>query len=77
MVRNANEDFLIIFPQSWPKQPLPNGVFSEREGGRPFPIAKEGDGLKLPWDQKESVRHMQADKEPMLYIEKGCDCGTE
>ena len=58
MVRNANEDFLINFPQSWPKQPLPNGVFSEREGKEPFPVAKEGDGLKLPWDQKESVRHI-------------------
>lgn len=58
MVRNANKDFLIISPKSWPKQPLPNGVFSEREGEKPFPIAKEGDGLKLPWDQKESVRHI-------------------
>ena len=41
VVRNANEDFLIISPKSWPKQPLPNGVFSEREGGT-LPHCKGG-----------------------------------
>lgn len=57
-VRNANEDFLKISHKSWPKQPLLNGVFSERNRENPFLTRKEGDDLKLPWNQEESVRHI-------------------
>lgn len=46
------------FSKSWPKRPTSNGVFSKRKRENPFPAAKEDDALKLPWNQKESVRHI-------------------
>ena len=57
-MRNAKKNFLKNFSKSWPKRPTSNGVFSKRERENPFPAAKEDDALKLPWNQKESVRHI-------------------
>ena len=57
-MKNAKKNFLKNFSKSWPKRLTSNGVFSKKEKENPFPAAKEDDALKLPWNQKESVRHI-------------------
>lgn len=57
-MKNAKKNFLKNFSKSWPKRLTSNGVFSKKERENPFPAAKEDDALKLPWNQKESVRHI-------------------
>lgn len=56
-MKKTKKNFLKNFSKSWPKWPASNGVFSEREE-RTLPETKEDDELKLPWNQKESVRHI-------------------
>lgn len=57
-MKNAKKNFLKNFSKSWTKRLTSNGVFSKKERENPFPAAKEDDALKLPWNQKESVRHI-------------------